>query len=53
MVKVIKGLSAKWRMCSCIVMLDSITYALSYHNNSIVVASKYGDITILDVVTGS
>ena len=53
MVKVVKGLSAEWGMCSRIVSLDDDVLALSYWNNTIAVATQDRDIIILDGVTGS
>jgi len=52
-VKVVKGLPAEWGLCSRTVMLESTTWDLSHHNNSIAVGSKPGDITILNAITGS
>ena len=52
-VKVVKGLSAEWGMCSRTVLLDSPTGTLSYHDNTIAVGCESGDIIILDTITGS
>ena len=52
-IKVVKGLPAEWGVCSRTVMLESITWDLSCHNNSIAVGSKPGDIIILNAITGS
>ena len=52
-VKVVKGLPVEWGMCYHTVMLDSFTQTLSYHNNTVAVGSKPGDIIILNTVTGS
>jgi WD40 repeat protein len=52
-VKVVKGLPVEWGMCSRTVTLDDVTWALSYHNNSIAVGSRPGDIIILNAITGS
>ena len=40
-------------MCSRTTLLGGLTQALSYHNNSIAVGSKHGDIIILNAITGS
>jgi len=53
MVKVVKGLLAEWGTCSRMVLLDSMTPALSCWNNNIAVGSKPGDIIILNAITGS
>ena len=53
MVKIVKGLPAKWGLCSCTVLLDSCTPTLSYWNNTIAIGSECGDIIILNVITGS
>ena len=53
MVKVVKGPSAEWGMCSRTVLLDSCVWALSYWNKTIAIGSVPGDIIILNVVTGS
>ena len=52
-VKVVKGLSAGWGVCSRTTLLNSKTWTLSHHGNSVAVGSKSGDITIIDVITGS
>ena len=52
-VKVVKGPSAKWGMCSRTVLLDSHTRTLSYWNKTIAIGSRPGDIIILNAVTGS
>ena len=52
-VKVVKGPSAGWGMCSRTVLLDSFTQTLSYWNKTIAIGSKPGDIIILNAVTGS
>ena len=52
-VRVVKGVSAEWGACSRTTLLGSPTRTLSCHNNSIVVGSQPGDITILNAVTGS
>jgi WD40 repeat protein len=49
----IKGTSAKWGTCSCTVLLDSCTLALSYWNNTIAVGCGDRNIIILDAITGS
>ena len=51
--RVVKGISAGWGICSRTILLGSPTLTLSYHNNNIVVGSDTGDIIILDVITGS
>ena len=53
MVKVVKGLPAEWGICSRTTLLGSFTRTLSYHDNSILVGSGYGDIIILDAITGT
>ena len=53
MVKVIKGLPARWGVCSQTVLLGGFTPTLSHHNNSIAVGSWSGDIIILNAITGS
>ena len=53
MVKAVKGLLSGWGKCSRTVLLDSYTRTLSYHNNTIAVGSKHGDIIILDAIIGS
>jgi WD40 repeat protein len=50
--KVVKGLLAKWETCSRLIPLKSYPNRLSYWNNIIAVGMQYGDITILDAVTG-
>ena len=52
-VKVVKGLPAGWGMCSRTVFLDNYTLTLSYWNNTVAVGSYFGDIIILDTITGS
>jgi len=51
-VKVVKGLSAEWGMCSRTALLSSCPYSLSYWNNTIAVGSER-DILTLDAITGS
>ena len=53
MVKVVKGVSGGWGVCSRTTLLGSCTQSLSCHNNSIAVGSEAGDIIILNAVTGS
>ena len=53
MVKIVKGIPDGWGVCSQTTLLGSPTQTLSCHNNSIVVGSKPGDITILCAITGS
>ena len=53
MPKVIKGAKTEWGTCFRTVSLDSYTLGLSCWNNTIAVGSEYGDITILDAITGS
>ena len=53
MVKVVKGLSIGWGVCSQTTLLSSRTLSLSHHGNSIAVGSQSGDIIILDAITGS
>ena len=52
-VKVVQGLPGEWGMCSRTVLLDSPIRTLSYHDNTIAVGCKSGDIIILDAITGS
>ena len=52
-VKVVKGLSAGWGVCSRTTLLNSPTQTLSCYGNSVAVGSDPGDITIINVVTGS
>ena len=52
MVKVVKGPSARWGMCSRTISLDGIPEALSYWDNAIAIGSGLGDIIILNAVTG-
>ena len=52
-VKVVKGVPAGWGVCSRTILLDSPTWTLSHHNNSIAVGSNHGDIIILSAITGS
>ena len=53
MVKVVKGLSAGWGMCSRTTVLSSSTLTLSHYGNSIAAGSRPGDIIILNAITGS
>ena len=53
MVRVVKGGPAGWGVCSRTTQLSSITWTLSHHGNSVAVGSEPGDITIIDVITGS
>ena len=52
MVKVIRGLSAGWGVCSRTTLLSSPTWTLSHHSNSVAVGSESGDITLINVITG-
>ena len=52
-VKVVKGLSAEWGICSRTVSLKDHIQSLSHWNNIIAVGSHSGDIIVLDVITGS
>ena len=52
-VKVVKGCSARWGVCSRTTLLSSLTWTLSHHGNSVAVGSEPGDITIINVITGS
>ena len=52
-VKVVKGLSAGWGVCSRTASLSARVYSISYFNNTIAIGSGHKDITILDVITGS
>ena len=51
-VKVVKGPSAEWGMCSRTVLMDSSLEAFSYWNKTIALGSNLGDIIILNAVTG-
>ena len=53
MVKITKGLSGGWGMCSHTTQLCSSTWIISHYGNSIAAGSRSGDITILSVITGS
>ena len=53
MVKVVQGLPAGWDVCSRTTLLSSFTRILSHHGGSVAVGSEPGDITILNVITGS
>ena len=53
MMKAVKGLLAGWGKCSRTVLLDGHTRTLSYHNNTIAIGSKHGDIIILNAIIGS
>ena len=53
MVTVIKGLPVEWGVCSRTLSLDISTSPTSYHNNSIAVGSRSGDIIILDTIAGT
>jgi WD40 repeat protein len=52
-VKVVKGLSGGWGICSRTTLLGSEALTLSHHNNSIAAGSSSGDIIILNAITGS
>ena len=51
--KVIKGLPTGWDICLRTNFLKSEAWTLSYHGNSMAVGSEPGDITIINVITGS
>ena len=51
-VKVVKGLPTEWGVCSRTIFLSSFTWTLSYHNGTIAIGSKPGDIIILDSTAG-
>ena len=53
MVKAVKGLLVGWGKCFRTVLLDEYTTTLSYHNNTIAIGSKCGDIIILNAIIGS
>ena len=53
MVKVVKGLPTEWGVCSRTVFLSRYTWTLSYHDGAIAVGSEYGDIIILNSITGT
>ena len=52
-VRVVKGLPAKWGKCSRTIFLDTRIIALSYWNNIIAVGSIWEVITIFDAITGN
>ena len=52
-VKAAEGLPAGWGPCSRTVLLDSNIQDLSYWNNTVAIGSRYGDIIILNAITGS
>ena len=53
LVKIVKGVPARWGVCSRTTILGSSTWTLSRHNNSIAIGSEHGDIIILNAITGS
>ena len=53
MVRVVKGVPVGWGVCSRTILLGSFTRTLSYCNNTIVVGTQHGDITIFNAITGS
>ena len=52
-VQVVKGLPAKWSVCSHTASLGIKIYEISYSNNSVAVGSWDRDIIILNAITGS
>ena len=52
-VKVVKGVEAKWGTCSRTIALNDYAYALSYKNNTVAVGLSHRDIIMLDAITGS
>ena len=52
-VKVVKGLQAEWGMCSHTVFFDNIPRTLVCWKDLAAVGLEYGDIAILDVITGA
>ena len=52
-VRVVKGVPAGWGLCSRTTLLRNFTKTLSHHNNNIAVGSTYGNIFILNAITGS
>ena len=52
-VRVVKGLQAEWGKCSRTVVLSSTPRAISYWGTTIAVGLDYGEIIILDAITGS
>ena len=52
-VKVIKGLSDGWGVCSRTVPLGTEVYEITYSNNTVAIGSGCKDIIILDAITGS
>ena len=53
MVKVVKGLPARWAASPRTALLGSSIWALSHHDNSVAVGSESVDIIILNAITGS
>ena len=53
MVKVVRGPSAGWGVCSRTTLFSSFVRFLSHHGNSIAVGPYSQDIIILNVITGS
>ena len=51
-VKIVKGVPARWGECSRTTLLSSYTSTLSHHGNSIAAGSVDGDIIIINVITG-
>ena len=51
-VKVVKGLQAEWGACSHTVLFKSTPQALACWKDVIAVGLQFGDITILDAITG-
>ena len=49
----VRGLPATWGICSRTVSLRSSVLSISHWNKNLAVGSGYGDIIILDTVTGS
>ena len=52
-VKAVKGLLAGWGKFSRTVLLDEHSLALSYHNNTIAIGSRCGDIVVLNAIIGN
>lgn len=52
-VKVVKGISAEWGLCSRTVHMNTIPLSLTCWNNTIAVGLHSGRIILLDAITGS
>ena len=52
-VRVVKGLTDRWGVCSRTVPLGTIVYGITCCNNTVAIGSAQKDIIILDAITGS